>query len=86
MTRLLSQRDVRSIFSVLNTTYLLRISFLESLSCRTFCFSGLCSRSRRKERLREIVSQSFEEKLDVRSFVSVHKNLALLMSLLLTPE
>ena len=46
-----------------------------------------CICKKKKEmKLREKTAARFEEHLDIRSFVSVHTNLALLLSLLLSNE
>ena len=60
---------------------LLKVPFFESL-CH---FSLFCKKSR-EARLREKVVDRFDESLDIRSFVSVRTNLAILMSLLLKKE
>ena len=60
---------------------LLKVPFFESLysSCLFF-------KKNREARLREKVVNRFDDSLDIRSFVSVGTNLAILMSLLLKKE
>ena len=60
---------------------LLKVPFFESL-----CNSSLLCGKNREMRLRDKVVSRFDESLDIRSFVSVRTNLAILMSLLLKKE
>ena len=60
----------------------LKVSFFESLCCHLSMF---CKKNREK-RLREKIVQRFDDTLDIRSFVSVRTNLAILMSMLLGKE
>ena len=60
---------------------LLKVPFFESL-----CHCGLLCGKNREMRLREKVANRFDDSLDIRSFVSVRTNLAILMSLLLKKE
>ena len=67
---------------IVKLTKNIKTQFVRSLTCR---FSCLCKKNR-EERMREKISEHFDDKLDIRSFVSVHTNLALLLSLLLNKE
>ena len=60
---------------------LLKVSFFESL-----CHTGLLCGKNREVRLRKKVLSRFDESLDIRSFVSVRTNLAIMMNLLLKKE
>ena len=60
---------------------LLKVPLFESL-----CHSSLLCGKNREMRLRERVAKRFDDSLDIRSFVSVRTNLAILMSLLLKKE
>lgn len=79
----LSLKDVQSIYDLMESTQTKHCSYLASFrSLVSFC----CCRSgvSRKKLFRNKASERFEEKLDIRSFVSVSRNLALLMKSLLT--
>ena len=67
---------------IVKLTKNMKAQFLRSLICH---FSCLCKKSREK-RIREKISSRFDDKLDIRSFVSVHTSLALLLGLMLTKE
>ena len=63
-------------------TKTLKSSFLQSLACRSKFF---CKKSK-KQILRDKLAARFEKELDIRSFVGVHTNLAILLSVLLSKE
>ena len=67
---------------IVKLTKNMKALFIRSLICH---FSCLCKKSR-EERIREKISEHFDDKLDIRSFVSVHTNLALLLGLMLNKE
>ena len=67
---------------IVKLTKNMKAQFIRSLICH---FSCLCKKSR-EERIREKISEHFDDKLDIRSFVSVHTNLALLLGLMLNKE
>ena len=77
----MSHADVKSIFEASRLNMPLKVPFKESL----FHFNLFC-RKNREMRLREKIVQRFEDTLDIRSFVSVRTNLAILMSILLRKE
>ena len=68
-------------YSFIKSTKYLKAPYFESL-CH---FSCLCKK-RKEIKLRKKAAARFEELLDIRSFVSVHTNLALLLSMLLSNE
>lgn len=63
-------------------TKTVKSKFLKSLACYISCF---CKKNK-EQRMREKITGHFEDKLDIRSFVSVNTNLALMLSLLFTKE
>ena len=60
-----------------------KLSFCDSI-CGSVKF--LCRERSKKQRLKKKTTELFENQLDIRSFVSVQKNLALLIWLMLTKE
>ena len=72
---------MKNIKEVASSSKLLKVPFIESL----FNF-GICGRKSREMRLRDKISQSFDDTLDIRSFVSVQTNLGILLNLLFTKE
>ena len=59
----------------------IKASFLQTL-----CHFGFLCKSNKNMRLREKAAARFEENLDIRRFVAVHTNLALILDLLLTKD
>ena len=65
----------------------IHVRSLKKFFCKAL-LSGLtcCRKKDMEERLQEMALERFEENLDIRSFLNVHTNLALLISILLTDK
>ena len=74
--------DVKSLFDEINQTRWLKPSFFKNFLCFT---SHFCKKDRETKLRRKAVVR-FENQLDIRSFINVRTNLALLFEFLLTKK
>ena len=79
----LAPDDISSLISEANSAKPRKISFFNRLKCHV---KFLCRKDHYKQKVREMALVNLEDQLDIRSFLSVNKNLSLLIWLLLSKE
>ena len=79
----LAADDINSLISEVNSAKPRKIPFFSRLKCH---FKFLCRKDHYKQKVREKALANLEDQLDIRSFLSVNKNLSLLVWLLLSKE